>query len=265
MQPVLAQQQPPSLFPGGGSSDGGNVGDALSDQWTTFTTWLGQNWVFILLVVVAVAALVFLLLWLGQKLPTKGLRRDGLEVFRRDMLRSNTALDVRGKSLWLTGNELLPAQRLGRLKGYCRDVEGMWYAYKRGLFGKVQLLLCNADDIATSHEGREVHVRAVSVRYHRGVYCAVPDVHDPRERAIWTVTVGRELGEPGDLAEAWKEYITTAIDNVVGLDESLLAAQDRHYLRQRVTYSDDEHPAETSVPQPPPATVGNQQGGEPHG
>ena len=226
--------------------------------------WASANWTSIALVVLVVAVLVFLLLYLGQKLPSKGLKRDGLEVFRRDMHKSAREAGLRGRKLWLTGSEHYPPVRLGRITGMCRDVEAQWYEYRRGLLSKPRLFVCNPDDVVTSHEGREVHVRALSVRHHRGVFAAVPDVHDPRVRATWSMTVGRELQEPGDLAEAWKEYVTTAIDNVVGLDESLLAAQDRHYLRQRVTYSDDEHPSETVVPQAPPPTVGSQHGGEGH-
>lgn len=253
----------------------GSVGDSLRAQWDTFWAWVHDNFPTILLAVILVLLLVLLILWLSQRLPQKGLKRDALEIFRRDMLASTRAAEVRGKTLWLTGNEIFPPIRVGRLVGYTRDVEALWYGVKRGLFAKPELICCNPDDLASSHEGREIHVRGVGLRHHRGAYFVVPDVHDPRERAIWTRAAGtheataaaadrapRALETASDLAEFFKEYFTSAVDSIVMVDSSLVATEDVHFLRRYVTLGKHEYPSETLVTKAAPPTVGNQQAGD---
>jgi hypothetical protein len=205
--------------------------------------------------------IVLVIVWLSRQVPTKGLARDALEVMRRDMRTGTREARLRGRTLILTGNEQYPPIHLGRIRGCHRDPEAQWYEYHRGIFSRARIIMCNPDDVVSSHDGRQIHIRAVSVRHHRGIYFAVPDSQDPREYLVWSRTMGYPITTPGMLAEAWKDYCTLAVQSILSVDESLLAAQDRHYLRQRVTYTQREQMDETRVPQSPPPTVAQQKNG----
>lgn len=277
-----AQEPAPSATDGLGGAFNG-IGQFLSDN-------AGMIVVLIGLVILLIAFLA----WLGRRVPTKGIQRDALVILSKDMIKSAKMTPAHGsQDLWLTGSELFPPKNLGRVLGYHRGVDAMWYAVRRGgWFARPKLVVCLPDDIVTSHESREIHVSGVGVESHRGFYAIVPDVHDEREWHRWSKAAGRRsapraaaagarssgrsatgletvlysparvIDSASALSEFFKEWYTSVIANQISVDESLLASQDRHFLRQWVTYSEKETLPQTDIVKPSEPTVGSAGGQE---
>lgn len=227
------------------------VGNAPGAPGGDFLSWLDENkwWMLFLATLAAAALLVY---WfLSQDSRQKRLQRDALEKLRRSLIESCKATRGPAKSVWLAGGPSDPPVRLGRYAGHHRSVETVWIAYRTWLLGRARLVAVNPVDIS-GLDAPELVVRAIALNHTRSLGFAVPDVHDAIQRAEWTRVARRELPDAEAFAEAWKAYYARAVDNALAFFDAMNAAEDRSFLRQEVTRSQDERTETMLAPAPAP-------------
>lgn len=222
----LDAHNPPDLTQAA-SGDGGFLG------------WLEENKTLLLVCFGIMGALLVAYWVLNQSSNTKRLQRDALEKLRKSLIESSKATRGPAKSLWLTGSPRDPPARLGRYVGHHRSVDAVWISYRTWLFGSRRLLCTNAADL-NGLDVSEIHVRAIGVNVTRGLGYAVPDIHNAMQRADWQASVRKRLATPEAFSEAWKSYYAHAIDNAIAFYDAMNATEDRSFLRQEVTRSQDE-------------------------
>lgn len=105
-------------------------------------------------------------------------------------------------------------------------------------------------DVA-SYDSPEIHIRGVGIHQARDITFATPDTHNPSAREDWRSVTGRTIDSPEDFAEAVKTYCASCVDNALSFYDSLNAAEDRSFLRQEVTRSQDELTETLTVPAQP--------------
>lgn len=221
----LDAHNPPDLTQA--ASDGGILG------------WLEENTTLLLVCFGIMGALLVAYWVLNQSTNTKRLQRDALEKLRKSLIESSKATRGPAKTVWLTGSPRDPPARLGRYVGHHRSVDAVWIAYRTWLFGSRRLLCTNATDL-NGLDVSEIHVRAIGLSVTRGLGYAVPDVHNAAQRADWQSSVGTRIATPEAFSGAWKSYYAHAVDNAIAFYDAMNAAEDRSFLRQEVTRSQDE-------------------------
>lgn len=236
----LDAHQPPDI---GGNVPGAPGGDFLS--------WLYDNnwWILFLVTLTAAALLVHSLL--NRDARQKRLQRDALEKLRRSLVDSCAATRGPAKAVWLSGGPSDPPVRLGRYAGHHRSVETVWIAYRTWFLGRARLVAANPVDVS-GLDAPELVVRAISLNHTRNLGFAVPDVHNARQRADWTRVARRDLADAEAFAEEWKAYYSRAVDNALAFYDAMNAAEDRSFLRQEVTRSQDERTETMLAPAPAP-------------
>lgn len=201
--------------------------------------WLQENKT-TLLILFGVLGVVLVLLWILRQNPkTKRLQRDALEKLRKSLLDSAKATRGPAKSLWLTGSPRDPPARLGRYAGHHRSVDATWLAYRSWLFAPRRLICVNPCDL-NGLDVPEIHVRAIGVNITRSLGYVVPDVHNAVQRAHWQRSIRAPLSTPEAFSHAWKAYYAHAVDNAIAFYDAMNATEDRSFLRQEVTRSQDE-------------------------
>lgn len=233
----LDAHQPPDLTGAGSDGNGGVLG------------WLDANKTW-LLVAFAILGAVLVISWiLRQNTSTKKLQRDALERLRLSLIESCKATQGPAKTVWTTGSPRDPPAKLGRYAGHYRSVETVWIAYRAWLFGKRRLVCVNPVDL-NGLDAPELTIRAIGVNITRGIGTAVPDTHNPTQRADWADRLNIDLASADAFAEAWKTYYARAIDNAIAFYDALNAAEDRSFLRQEITRSQDELTETLVAPKP---------------
>lgn len=222
------------------------------------TGFLDQNkwWILLALALAGAALILYWLLRNTQR--TKRLQRDALERLRKSLLESCRATRGPAKTVWLTGTPRDPPQRLGKYVGHHHGLECVWLAYRPGLFARSRLVCVNPVDL-NGLDVPEIHVRAKGLQVTRELTFAVPDTHDANVKRDWEGVAKRALETSEDANEAVKAYWARAVDNAIAFYDSLNAAEDRSFLRQEVTRSQDELTETITAPaQPaPPADDAN--------
>jgi hypothetical protein len=226
---------------------------APADSTTGLIPWLDANKWWLLLGLAVLAGILILVWLLRVEGKTKKLQRDALDKLRKSLIASCKATRGPARTIWITGSPRDPADKIGRYVGHHRSVEAVWLSYRTWVFGRPRLLAANPADL-NALDVPEIHVRAIGVSITREIGFAVPDVHNPTQRADWQRATNTPLRSPDDFAEAWKAYFTRAIDNALSFYDSLNASEDRSFLRQEVTRSEDEltDTATVSVPKTNP-------------
>lgn len=224
--------------------------DLTSTQQQSFTDWISANSGWFTFAIAILLGVVLLVWILKNNQPTKKLQRDALEKMRKSLIASCRYTRGPARRLVLTGGARQPLAVLGRYKGHYLSVECVWFAYKPRLFSKTRLLCVNPVDVA-SYDSPEIHIRGVGVHQARDITFATPDTHNPSAREDWRAVTGRAIDSPEDFAEAVKTYYATCVDNALSFYDSLNAAEDRSFLRQEVTRSQDELTETLTVPAQP--------------
>lgn len=251
----LNVNNPPDLMP-----DMPDAGDwmARAGSWVQHNAW----WLVLLAFLSLVAVLVYL--WLSRAIETRRLERNALQVLHKDARLGAKAYRLGRKGLRATGSAQVPPARLGRLRGFIKDVEAWVFVYRRGPFTPERVLIVNPKDVTSGLDSREVHLSIVSVRAHRGFLLGVPDVHDAGERAKWSAALRVPIPDATAFAEAWKGYMYRAVDSLLHFDGSLLSLQSEHYLGEVVTYSSwEQGPEVVEVPAERPTKADAVGGAEP--
>lgn len=208
--------------------------------------WLDHNkwWILAGLMLLAGALLLY---WLRDSTSSKRLQRDALEKLRKSLLESCRATRGPAKTIWLAGSPRDPLDRLGRYVGHHHGLECVWLAYRPSLFSKARIVCVNPVDLSALDEP-EVYVRAIGLQVTRELTFAIPDVHDSVQRGDWQQVAHRPLLGSQDFIEEAKAFYSRAVDNALAVYDSFNAAEDRSFLRQEVTRSQDERTETISVP-----------------
>lgn len=233
----LDAHQAPDLTQAAPSSDGGVMG------------WLDHNKTWLLLAFALLGAVLVVSWILRQNTSTKKLQRDALERLRQSLLESCKATRGPAKTVWTTGSPRDPPAKLGRYAGHYRSVEAVWVSYRTWLFGQRRLVCVNPVDL-NGLDAPEVTLRAIAVNITRGLGTAVPDTHNSVQRQDWEERLRIRLATPEAFAEAWKAYYARAVDNAIAFYDAMNASEDRSFLRQEITRSQDELTETTTVAKP---------------
>lgn len=229
-----------------------DLADSVPGDGNGFLEWLDENKWWLLFGVTLLAAAFLAYYLLSGDSRHKKLQRDALEKLRKSLVESCKATRGPAKRVWLTGGPSDPPCRLGRYAGHHRSVETVWIAYRTWLLGQARVLAVNPADLA-SLDVPEIHIRAIAVNHTRSLGFAVPDVHNARQRADWARACRAELPDAEAFAEAWKHFYARAVDNALAFYDAMNAAEDRSFLRQEVTRSQDERTDTILAPAPQPA------------
>lgn len=227
---------------------------AGSSSSSSFFGFLDQNkwWILVGFALLGIGLILYYLL--SNTTRSRRLQRDALEKLRKSLLESCRATRGPAKSVWLTGSPRDPTQRIGSYLGHHHGLECVWIAYRPGLFRKARVVCVNPVDL-NGLDVPELHLRAKGLQVTRDLTFAVPDTHDPTERARWARTAGHELATSERANEAVKAYWSRAVDNAIAFYDALNAAEDRSFLRQEVTRSQNELTETITAPaQPTPPT-----------
>lgn len=141
---------------------------------------------------------------------------------------------------------------MGRYVGHHRSVEAVWIAYRTWILGRARIIALNPADI-DGFDASEILIRGVGVNHTRSFGFAVPDVKNAQQRDEWGRGSGREIKDAEAFAEEWKAFYARAVDNALAFYDAMNAAEDRSFLRQEVTRSQDERTDTILGPAPPPA------------
>ncbi len=221
---------------------------------TGLTGWLQDNkwWLIASLILAAIALVLYLIL--SSTSRTKRLQRDALEKLRKSLVQSARATRGPAKTIWLTGSVRDPPIKIGRYLGHHHGLEAVWLAYRTWLLGKTRLLCASPVDV-NGLDAIEINVRGIGINITRDIAFNMPDTHNADQRADWQRVTTRELSTGEAFTEAAKAYYARAVDNALAFYDSLNAAEDRSFLRQEVTRSQDELTETLTVPTQRPANT----------
>src|ERR1051325_5731550 len=143
-------------------------------------SWLQEHWYWIALAVLAIVLVVVLIL-LSKKPDGRRLQRDAIERARVHAKEAALALRTRPRRLILTGAPADPERIMGIAISHNRNGEFVIIWFRHHWWKKPRPLVVIDVDLPGVLDARELHVRAIDVRYAEGIFFAVPDPHDPQE------------------------------------------------------------------------------------
>lgn len=204
-------------------------------------TFLNDNLGWIALAVFLFLVLLVLVWALKDRQDKKRLQRDALLRYAVEAAETCKLNRQRGiRSLHTTGNGVERPRRLGKYRGHADRLDVMVASFGGGFFRKPRVFHFNRCDLASTLEGPQLLVRAVSVDLYNGILVATPDVHDARQRADWAPSLGRRIDDPAEFAEAVKAFYWRAVDNAIARMAAHSMSEDQEFMVREATRGRDE-------------------------